>query len=192
MACDIGCVCSNYRANTVGLEWTEGPSDSGAVIGAAEPDGSIPIRKTRVVQILLFFFFFQRSVLFMNMKSFCANNNKKNNNNNNLTFCNDFYIDVSWSSITITIAHIYGIFIYTINAACYRYLDFNILLFLQHQEITSVHSNGTFCCNIKWKCISFPLEKRASHMSLKTVHLNNEPTDEQHKKHHTNTYQLVS
>lgn len=92
-----------------------------------------------------------------------------------------FYIDGSWSSITITIAHIYGIFIYTINAAWYRYFDFNILLFLQHQEITSAYSNGTFCCNIKWKCISFPLEKRASHMSLKTVHLNNEPTDEQHK-----------
>lgn len=52
VACDIGRVCSNYRANTVGLEWTEGPSDSGAVVGATEPDGSIPIRKTRVVQIL--------------------------------------------------------------------------------------------------------------------------------------------
>ncbi len=56
VACDIGRVCSNYRVNTVGLEWTEGPSGSGAVVGAAEPGGSIPIRKTRVVQILHTFF----------------------------------------------------------------------------------------------------------------------------------------
>lgn len=68
VACDIGRVCSNYRANTVGLEWTEGPSDSGAVVGATEPDGSIPIRKTRVVQILHKKKLFQR--LFMNMNHF--------------------------------------------------------------------------------------------------------------------------
>ncbi len=59
VACDIGRVCSNYRVNTVGLEWTEGPSGSGAVVGAAEPGGSIPIRKTRVVQILHTFFSFR-------------------------------------------------------------------------------------------------------------------------------------
>lgn len=57
VACDIGRVCSNYRADTAGLEWIEGPSDSGAVDGAVEPDGSIPIWKTRVVQILHTLFF---------------------------------------------------------------------------------------------------------------------------------------
>lgn len=49
VACDKGRVCSNYRADTAGLERIEDPSDSGALVGAAEPDGSVPIRKPRAV-----------------------------------------------------------------------------------------------------------------------------------------------